>query len=173
MGEVREGGVSLAGRRRHVPPIIFLIGVALLAVASARPQLELPLPRKEGTVVLAVDVSSSMAADDVEPTRLDAAKLTAKAIVDRRPATARVGVVAFGEGGLVVQPPTDDDEALDATIDRLAPYSGTSLGRGMLTALNLVAPEEPGPGSTEPRTGGRCRAPGRLRTLCYRTADRW
>ena len=150
MGEVREGGVSLAGRRRHVPPIIFLIGVALLAVASARPQLELPLPRKEGTVVLAVDVSSSMAADDVEPTRLDAAKLTAKAIVDRRPATARVGVVAFGEGGLVVQPPTDDDEALDATIDRLAPYSGTSLGRGMLTALNLVAPEEPGPGSTEP-----------------------
>ena len=97
MGEVREGGVALAGRRRHVPPIIFLIGVALLAVASARPQLELPLPRKEGTVVLAVDVSSSMAADDVEPTRLNAAKLTAKAIVDRRPATARVGVVAFGE----------------------------------------------------------------------------
>ncbi len=153
MGEVREGGVALAGRRRHVPPIIFLIGVALLAVASARPQLELPLPRMEGTVVLAVDVSSSMAADDVEPSRLDAAKLTAKAIVDRRPATARVGVVAFGEGGLVVQPPTDDDEALDSTIDRLAPYSGTSLGRGMLTALNLIAPEEPGPGSTEPVAG--------------------
>ena len=149
LGAVREGASALAGWRRHVPPIIFLIGVALLAVASARPQLELPLPRKEGTVVLALDVSSSMAADDVEPTRMDAAKLAAKAIVDRRPATARIGVVAFGEGGLVVQPPTDDDEALDATIDRLVPQSGTSLGRGMLTALNLVAPE-PGPGSMEP-----------------------
>ena len=152
MGEVREGGVALAGRRRHVTPVIFLIGVALLALASARPQLTLPLPRMEGTVVLAVDVSSSMAADDVEPTRMDAAKLTAKTVVDRRPATARIGVVAFGEGGLVVQPPTDDDEALHATIDRLAPYSGTSLGTGMLTALNLIAPGA-GPGSTEPAPG--------------------
>ena len=130
LGAVWEGGVALAGWRRHVPPIIFLIGVALLAVASARPQLELPLPRKEGTVVLALDVSSSMAADDVEPTRMDAAKLAAKAIVDRRPATARIGVVAFGEGGLVVQPPTDDDEALDATIDRLVPLERDVAGQG-------------------------------------------
>ena len=149
MGVVREGAAEPAGRRRHVPPIIFLAGIALLAVASARPQLTLPLPRMEGTVVLAVDVSSSMAADDVEPTRLDAAKLTAKTVVDRRPDSARIGVVAFGEGGLVVQPPTDDKDALDATIDRLEPYSGTSLGQGVLTALNLIAPEGLGPGSRE------------------------
>ena len=68
MGTVREWTTALAGRRRHVPPIIFLIAVALLALASARPQLTLPLPRMEGTVMLALDVSSSMAADDVEPT---------------------------------------------------------------------------------------------------------
>ena len=98
MGGVQGGTAALAGRRRHVPPIILLIGVTLLALASARPQMTLPLPRMEGTVVLAMDVSSSMAADDVEPTRLDAAKLAAKALTDRRPHSARVGVVAFGEG---------------------------------------------------------------------------
>ena len=141
MGTVREWTTALAGRRHHVPPIIFLIAVALLALASARPQLTLPLPRMEGTVMLALDVSSSMAADDVEPTRMDAAKLAAKTLVDRRPGSAKIGVVAFGESGLVVQPPIDDDEALHATIDRLVPDSGTSLGRGILTALNVVSPE--------------------------------
>ena len=148
LGLAREGSAALAGRRRHIPPAILLVGVALLAVASARPQMTLPLPRLEGTVVLAMDVSSSMAADDVEPTRMEAAKLAAKTLAERRPGSARIGVVAFGEGGLIVQPPTDDDEALEATIDRLVPQSGTSLGRGMLTALNLVSPE-PAPGSPE------------------------
>ena len=72
---------------------------------------------------------------------MDAAKLVAKDLVDRRPGSAKIGVVAFGESGLLVQPPIDDDEALHATIDRLAPDSGTSLGRGILTALNVVSPE--------------------------------
>ena len=86
-----------------------------------------------------------MVADDVEPTRMDAAKVAAKAIVDRRPASARIGIVAFGEGGLIVNPPTDDDQALSATIDRLEPSSGTSLGTGIQTALNLALSES-GPG---------------------------
>ena len=141
LGIVWEGVVVQAGWRRHVPPIIFLVGLALLATASARPLLALPLPRMEGTVLLTFDISASMAADDVKPTRMGAAKLVGKALVQQRPSSARIGVVAFGEGGLVVQPPTDDDEALVATIDRLVPQSGTSLGRGILTALNLVAPE--------------------------------
>ena len=141
LGLVREGASSMAGRRRQIPPIIFLIGVAFLLLASARPQLTLPLPRMEGTVLLTFDVSASMAAEDVEPTRMDAAKEIARALVERRPAGAKIGAVAFGEGGLVVQSPTDDDEALYATIDRLVPQSGTSLGRGILTALNLVSPD--------------------------------
>ena len=95
----------------------------------------------EGTVLLAFDVSASMAADDVEPTRMDVAKQVGRTLVEQRPGSARIGVVAFGEGGLVVQPPTDDDDALLATIDRLVPQSGTSLGRGILTALNMVYPE--------------------------------
>ena len=148
LGAMRGGTTALAGKRRHIPPIILLAGVALLALASARPQVTLPLPRMEGTVILAMDVSSSMAADDVEPTRMDAAKMVAKSLVERRPDNAMTGVVAFGEGGLIVQPPTGDDEALHATIDRLVPQSGTSLGQGLLTALNLALPEQ-APGSGE------------------------
>lgn len=146
LGIVREGSTPLMGKRHHIPPMIFLVGIALLALASARPQLVLPLPRMEGTILLAFDVSGSMAAEDVEPTRMHVAKDVARTLVDRRPAGAKIGVVAFGEGGLVVQPPTDDDEALYATIDRLVPQSGTSLGRGIQTALNLVT-SDPGPGS--------------------------
>ena len=155
LGGVQGGTPTLAGMRRHVPPVILLIGVILLALASARPQVTLPLPRMEGTVILAMDVSSSMAAADVEPTRMDAAKLVAKTLVDRRPDSAITGVVAFGEGGLIVQPPTDDEEALHATIDRLAPQSGsrTSLGGGLLTALNLASPEED-PGTVETDAAG-------------------
>ena len=148
MGAAPGGTAALAGRRRHVPPTILLVGVALLVVATARPQLTLPLPRMEGTVVLAMDVSASMAADDVEPNRMEAAKLAAKSLAERRPDSAMMAVVAFGEGGLIVQPPTGDDDAVNATIDRLVPQSGTSMGRGLLTALNLVAPE-PGTGTGE------------------------
>lgn len=147
-GLAQDPNRGVAGWRRHLPAIILLLGVAVLAVATARPQMTLPLPRLEGTVVLAMDVSSSMAADDVEPSRMEAAKLAARALADRRPDSARIGVVAFGEGGLVVQPPTDDDDAVRETIDRLVPQSGTSLGRGLMTALNLVAPE-PGPDSPQ------------------------
>ena len=142
LGVVRQETAAMIRRRRHIPPLIFLVGVALLAFASARPQLTLPLPRMEGIVMLTFDVSASMAADDVEPTRLEAAKQVAGSLVEHRPDSARIGVVAFGEGGLVVQPPTDDEEALRATIDRLVPQSGTSLGRGIVTALNQLA-EEP------------------------------
>ncbi len=147
LGAATAGTAALAGRRRHIPSAILLAGVALLVVATARPQLELPLPRLEGTVVLAMDVSASMAANDVQPTRMEAAKLAAKSLAERRPGSAKMGVVAFGEGGMIVQPPTDDDGTLNATIDRLVPQSGTSLGRGLLTALNLVAPEQ-GQGQT-------------------------
>ena len=137
-GAVRVAATSSVGRRRHIPPIVFLVGVALLVLASARPQVEVPLPRREGIVVLVFDVSASMGAEDAEPNRLGAAQSVARALIERRPDSAKIGVVAFGEGGLVVQPPTDDSKALDATIDRLVPQSGTSLGVGILTALNVL-----------------------------------
>ena len=159
LGVVRQDTAAMIRRRRHIPPLIFLVGVALLGFASARPQLTLPLPRMEGVVMLTFDVSASMAADDVEPTRLEAAKQVAGSLVEHRPGSARIGVVAFGEGGLVVQPPTDDEDALRATIDRLVPQSGTSLGRGIATALDQLAedtafgPEDVPQGSLDSGTG--------------------
>ena len=143
-----DAAMPSPGWRRHVPPIIILTGIVILALASARPQLELPLPRLEGTVVLTLDVSSSMLANDVEPTRMEAAKTAARTLVDGRPAGTSIGVVSFGEGGLVVRPPTDDEDELEATIDLLAPQSATSLGTGILTALELIA-REVGPGPTD------------------------
>ena len=150
LGGILGGTAVMAGKRRHIPPVILLIAVAFLAAASARPHVSIPLPRLEGTMMLAMDVSSSMAADDVQPSRLEAAKLTAKALVEQRPAGALVGVVAFGQGGLIVQSPTDDVEALNATIDRLTPDHGTSLARGILTALHSITSATPETRSEQP-----------------------
>lgn len=126
-------------RRRHVAPALLLTALTLLIVALARPQASVASPRREGTVVLAFDTSSSMAAKDVEPTRMEAAKAAARTFIGRQPATIRIGVVAFGEGGLVVQQPTTDRSQAIAAIDRLGPQGGTSLGRGIATSLSAIA----------------------------------
>lgn len=127
------------GMRRHVPPALFLLALTLLALAMARPVAAVSLPRLEGTVILVFDVSASMAADDLEPTRLGAAQAAAAAFVERQPPTVRIGVVAFSDGGLAVQPPTADRAEVLATIGRLRPERGTSIGEGMLVALNTIA----------------------------------
>ena len=129
------------GARRHIPPTIFLIGLTLLLLALARPEMNIRLPRVEGTVILAFDVSNSMNADDLEPTRMEAAKTAARAFVENQPRTILIGVVAFSGGGLVVQPPTDDQAAVLSTIDRLSPEGGTSLGQGIYSSLNAIAGE--------------------------------
>ena len=127
------------GVRRHIPPALTLLALTLLLVGLARPQASLSLPRLEGTVVLAFDVSRSMAADDVAPTRLDAAMAAARAFVERQPASVRIGVVAFSDGGLAVQAPGNDPAAILEAIDRLQPEQGTSLGAGLRTALHTLA----------------------------------
>jgi Ca-activated chloride channel family protein len=95
----------------------------------------------EGTVILAFDVSGSMAADDLQPTRMEAAKAAAQTFIENQPTTVQIGIVAFSDGGFTVQVPTNDTEALLATINRLTPQRGTSLGQGILTALNIIAAE--------------------------------
>ena len=139
LGLLRDSGAKPLGRRRHIPPILFLLALTLLLLATARPQMVLPLPQREGIVILAIDVSASMAAADFEPTRMVAAKAAAQAFVENQPGNIKIGVVAFSDGGLVVQPPTDDRAAISATIDRLEPQSGTSLGQGILAALNALS----------------------------------
>jgi len=132
------------GIRRHVPPALFLVGLTILAIALARPQAAVSLPKVEGTVILVIDVSGSMAADDLEPTRMEAAKAVARDFVERQPPSVQLGVVAFSDGGLSVQAPTNDQEAVLASIDRLMPQRGTSLGQGILAALNTIAVDDAG-----------------------------
>jgi Ca-activated chloride channel family protein len=99
------------------------------------------LPRVEGTVILAFDVSGSMAAEDLQPNRMAAAKVAASEFVQRQPATVQIGVVAFSESGISVQVPTNDQDAILASINRLEPQRGTSLGYGILTSLNTILGE--------------------------------
>lgn len=125
--------------RRHYPMLIFLLGLTLLLFSLARPQATVSLPRYEGTVILVFDVSGSMAADDIAPTRMEAAKAIAADFVEGQPAAVRIGVVAFSDGGLSVQTPDVNREETLATIERLVPRRGTSLGNGVLVALNTIA----------------------------------
>ncbi len=129
------------GWRRHVPPALFLVGVVVLLVGLARPEATVDLPRREGTVILAFDVSSSMKAKDLKPTRMAAAKQAARAFVADQPSSIRIGVVAFSDAGYVVQAPTRSHDEVLAAIGRLSPRGGTALGRGILTSLGAVAGE--------------------------------
>ncbi len=126
------------GLRRHIPPILVLLSLAILGVALARPQTEVSLPHIEGTVILAFDVSGSMAADDFKPTRMGAAKAAANSFVDHQPSTVRIGVVAFSDNGLTVQTPTNDQDAILTAINRLAPERGTSLASGISASLKAI-----------------------------------
>ncbi|MGD0247545.1 MAG: VWA domain-containing protein [Candidatus Limnocylindrales bacterium] len=146
------GGSALAQgiTRRSVGPLgrmpaaLVLCALVVMAVAMARPQAVVPLPRTEGTVMLAFDVSASMSATDLAPTRMAAAKAAAKDFVGRQPSGVTIGVVAFSDSGVSVQTPTNDrDTVLDA-IDRLTPQRGTSVGRGIQASLDAIAVAEAG-----------------------------
>jgi Ca-activated chloride channel family protein len=139
MGLVRQAARGQSRLRRHIPPALFLIGLTILAISLARPQTVVSLPRVEGTVILTFDVSGSMAADDMKPNRMEAAKVAARSFVERQPVTVQIGIVAFSDGGLAVQPPTNDKDALLAAINRLAPARGTSLANGIFVALDAIA----------------------------------
>jgi Ca-activated chloride channel homolog len=127
-----------AGRRRHLPAALLLAALVLLLAALARPEVSVPLPRREGTVILAVDTSASMAATDLTPTRMDAAKAAARAFVERQPPSVRIGVVAFSSSGVVTQEVTADRASVLAAIDRLRPDGGTAVGQGLQTSLTAI-----------------------------------
>lgn len=133
----RRGG---SGRvRRHIPFALFTSALAVLIVGLSRPEATVNTPRREATVILAVDVSNSMGATDVKPSRLDAAKAAARAFVQRQPSEVRIGVVAFGDGALIVQRPTVAHTDVVKAINRLSLGGGTSLGKGLLESLDAIA----------------------------------
>ncbi|MFZ0546495.1 MAG: VWA domain-containing protein [Candidatus Promineifilaceae bacterium] len=141
MGLLQTGRGQKLGRRKHLPFVVFLLAITFLLVGFARPEMPVDLPRVEGTVILAFDVSNSMLADDLEPTRMEAAKAAAQTFIEAQPPTVQVGIVAFSNGGLIVQQPTNITADLLAAVDRISPQGATSLGQGIFTSLNAIAGE--------------------------------
>jgi Ca-activated chloride channel family protein len=127
--------------RRHVPPLLFLIALALLIGAIARPTAIIKLPSKQETIILAMDVSGSMRAKDVEPNRLVAAQNAAKAFVAELHPSTRIGVVAFAATASVVQSPTHSREDVIEAIDRFQLQRGTATGSAILVSLATLFPD--------------------------------
>lgn len=138
LGLVQAAGGRRLGVRRHISPALFLVALIILIVALARPQTVISVPRMEGTVILAFDVSGSMAANDVKPTRLAAAKAAARTFVQRQPSGVQIGVVSFSEAGFAIQTPTNDRDVVLAALNRLTLHGGTSLAHGLEAALKAI-----------------------------------
>jgi Ca-activated chloride channel family protein len=137
-----KGAMAPGARwRRHVPPAVLLLSLAALIIGIARPTAVVTLPSQQQTVILAMDVSGSMRATDVQPSRLVASQNAAKAfIADVRPET-RVGIVTFAGSASVVMPPTNNKEDLYAAIDRFQLQRATAIGSGLIISLATIFPD--------------------------------
>jgi Ca-activated chloride channel family protein len=138
------------GRRRWVPPLILLGALALLVLGMARPHAVLPVKREEATVVLAMDSSRSMSANDVQPSRIAAAQRAASDFIERLPEKYRLAIVSFSTKAEVVLPPSVDREAARAALAQLRLGAGTAIGDAITRALQIVSqPAQPGGGRRE------------------------
>ena len=127
--------------RRHVPPLLFLVGITLMIVAMARPTAIVTLPTQHEIIILAMDVSGSMRAVDVKPTRLAAAQEAARAFINDQPGNVKIGIVSFAGTAAVVQAPTENREDLLAAIDRFQLQRATAIGSGLLVSLKAIFPD--------------------------------
>ena len=138
---VREAMGKGQSFRRHIPPLLFLMSLAAMLVASARPSAVVSLPSQRETIILAMDVSGSMRATDVLPNRLVASQNAAKAFLADLPRSVRVGIVAFAGTAAVVQPPTLSREDLVTAIDKFQLQRGTAIGNGIVVSLSELFPD--------------------------------
>jgi Ca-activated chloride channel homolog len=127
--------------RRHLPPLLLLLGFAALVVAAARPMAVIALPTDQQTIILAMDVSISMRAADVAPDRISASQVAAKRFAAELPRNIRIGVVAYGGTAQLVQPPTLSREDVAAAIDRFQLQRGTAIGSGIVISLATIFPK--------------------------------
>lgn len=127
--------------RRHIPPLLFLLALIAAIFAIARPSAVITLPSQVQTIVLAMDVSLSMGAKDVDPNRLTAAQLAAKSFIEEHPPHARIAIVSFGATASLVQTPTESQEDLLAAIDRFQLQRGTATGSALYVALATLFPD--------------------------------
>jgi len=130
------------GRLRYLPPVTLLVALVFLIVGVARPHATVKVPREEATIILAIDVSRSMKANDVQPTRLDAARVAAKTFLDQVPDKFQVGVVTFATRAAVGVAPTDDRDLVNASLDTLKPGEGTAIGDAVALSLRVGQPSD-------------------------------
>ncbi|MCA0201800.1 MAG: VWA domain-containing protein [Proteobacteria bacterium] len=140
IGMVKDAMGAGANLRRHVPAALFLMAITLMLSAIARPAAMITLPSQRSQVILAMDVSASMRAADVEPNRLVAAQTAAKTFIQEQPSSTQIGIVAFAGAALLVQPPTTNRDDLIKAIDRFQPQRGTAIGSGILVSLQTIFP---------------------------------
>ena len=128
--------------RRHLPPAILFAALAAMLTAIARPSAVITLPAHHETVILAIDVSGSMRATDVAPSRIEAAQAAARAFIAQQPRSTRIGIVAFAGSAALVQAPTSNRHDLRAAIDQLQLQHATAVGSGILVSLKALFPQE-------------------------------
>jgi Ca-activated chloride channel family protein len=128
--------------RRHIPPLLFLLALIGVLIAVARPSAIVTLPSDSRTVIMSMDVSLSMRATDVDPSRIVAAQTAAKEFVKELPADIKAGIVTFAGTAVLVQPPTHNREDLISAIDRFELQRHTAIGSGIIVALATLFPEE-------------------------------
>lgn len=136
--------------RRHVPAAIYLGAVALLVLGLARPSMVVAVPREDATVMLAIDVSGSMQATDVAPTRLDAAREAARSFIEQLPAGIRVGIVTFASRPVTLVSPTADHAEAERALDGLEALDGTAMGDALMQVLDIAAEIQANDASTTP-----------------------
>lgn len=138
---VREALGPRRQLRRHIPPVLFLLALTALLLAAARPLAVITLPAQNQTIMLAMDVSGSMRAADVEPDRITAAQNAAKAFIAELPRHVRVGIVAFAGSAQLAQLPTQNREDLVKAIDSFQLQRGTATGNGIMLSLATLFPD--------------------------------
>ncbi len=140
---VREALPHQSRWRRHVPFALFLLALSSLIIALSRPVTIVSVPAGQVTVIFVMDVSRSMCSTDVQPSRIEAAEAAALAFIQRQQATTQIGIVAFSTYAELIQPPTNDTEALQAAIESLAVGRRTAIGSGILKGLDAIAEIDP------------------------------
>jgi Ca-activated chloride channel family protein len=138
---VREAMGAGQTFRRHIPPLLFLLAMAAMLLAAARPFAVITLPSQQETIILAMDVSGSMRATDVLPNRLVASQNAAKAFLADLPRSVRVGIVAFAGTASVVQPATLSREDLVTAIDKFQLQRATAIGNAIVVSLGELFPD--------------------------------
>ena len=138
------------GRRRHIPPALFLLGLAALLVSLARPTAVIAVPRDQSAVVLVMDTSGSMSADDLDPNRMEAAKEAAAGFVERLPRGMQVGLVGFNQEAIVRASITDDHDDVRRAIEAMRADGGTAIGDGLDAALDQLAQRPADPQGQRP-----------------------